>query len=281
MGKLKLMYNGINVLTIKMKQPSVRYQDANGELDIMIDAAKNSLFDDVYLQTECGKMPFPLKMNAVSWHGFYFRKNGEIKAPLLNFKREGIGKQKRIAIPVRHNGTINQNDLFAFPILSLYIPNNLGYRINKDLSFNNNEDEMIKIDKGLRNARVDLFVLPKGITAEDFMSKYVISLNYLLFDITMFDRSKNGEFIPLQAKPKILFASLEDHQVLIRIIYNDYFREYELNNKYGLLIHDPNNTIDMLLNRLFGYEENEKIKMELFREMHNNNVEEVRKKQLK
>lgn len=244
LNKLKLMYNGFAVLTVKMKPPSDRYQEVNGELDIMIDAAKDTLFDDVYLQTRYGKMPFPVKLNAVSWHGFYYKKDGEIKLPLLNFKREKHKQHKRVTIPVRHNGTINQNDLFAFPILSLYLPKNIDFRIGKEPSLKNNQNKIINIEKQFSNVRIDLFILPEGITAESFIEKYKISINYLLFDITMFDRSMNGELLPLKGKPEMFSTSIGNHHVLIRIIYNDHFREHELNNKYGLLIHDPNNTID-------------------------------------
>lgn len=266
------MRNGMCLLTLKINRVNRnKYQDAQGELDIMIDAAKQNFFKTACLQTRYGRMPMPIKINAVSWHGFYFSRNGDIQLPVINFKRELGKKVKPSKIQIRHSGTVNQENIFAFPICSLYVPKYIplakkGFELSS-------QDQMVELQPN-SNARIDFFILPEGISANSFIENYSISIFYFVADITIFNKAMNGsfEFIPVAPQSRdFQFETLTigNHDVIVRTIYTDYTREFELNGTYSILVHDPNDTIDMILNRYIAYEDSELLSM---RERHEHEV---------
>ena len=110
---IKLMRGNKCLLRIKLKEESKKYNSNKGEVDIMIDAAKNFFFDHACLQTENGRVFCERAINSASWHGFYDERSEKVKSPVINFKNN----HDKIWCP-RHKGVIQQKDIFLFPICS-------------------------------------------------------------------------------------------------------------------------------------------------------------------
>lgn len=246
---IKIVKNNKCLIRIKLNQTPERYNTNKGEIDIIFDAKSKLFFDLACIQTRCGKQCCKEPVNSVSWHGFYDERGGSIKPPVINFKHNN----DKIWC-YRHTGTINQRNIFLFPICSFYIPDQMKMNGIPDAQINA-FDYIVEIDNR-DNARIDFFVLPKGVTIRDFLSNFSISAIYLISDITVFNKNLNGElnFLPAPEDNILLESTrLGEWDTFLRTIYTETTREPELCGKFSILFHDPNNTIDMLLDRFIGY----------------------------
>ena len=265
--------NGHKILRIKLKETHKRYNSHMGEVDILFDAAKNTYFDIACLQTIQGRIYCDRHINAVSWHGFYDESEERIKLPVINFK----DNKNKVWCP-RHAGVVQKKNVFLFPICSCYIPANMELSYIPTIS-NREDNFVVEVNKEC-NVRIDFFVLPRGVNYDDFVSRVSLSVFYFFADITIFDKSLNGELLELPVSKKedvkFLSAKIADWHALIRVVYAEKTREPELCGKYSLLFHDPNSSIDMLLNRSIGYpDKNGKVILESMKSRHNLEVKRL------
>lgn len=248
---IRLVRNGKQLLRMKVKETPLRYNTNKGEVDILIDsAAKTKSFDVACLQTEKGRTYCENPVNSASWHGYYDERENPVKLPIINFK---YNHDKIFSS--RHRGIVQQENIFLFPICSVYIPSQFD---TSDLTEVQEREEDIIIEMDDRsNVRADFFILPKGVTVDEFVSNISISVIYFMSDITIFNKSLRGEFrpLPVNRDEDVEFLSMQvgEWDMLVRIMYTEKTNEPDLCGKYSLLFHDPNETIDMLLDRTIGF----------------------------
>ncbi|QKY70294.1 hypothetical protein [Lentibacillus sp. CBA3610] len=262
---------------IALSIKSTEVTSIKGQIDLNIDAARGKHFFHSCIQTAKGMVMMPVSMNAVSWHGFYLYKDCQMNLPTIHFKNEQKRKRKKnkihqdTKIPVRHNGTINAEQIFAFPLCSLYIPSSFnlanGQNINRVKKY---ETSLINLQKN-KAARIDIFILPSGISFDQFLNM-TVSVSYFMADISMFDKSVNGEFRELPVSPfgpDVQFVSVKvgQHEFFARILYTDKTRE-PLNDTYSILLHDPNDAYEMLVNRKIGYPTSDQVEMRDLSKVH-------------
>ena len=130
-------------------------------------------------------------------------------------------------------------------------------------------------------ARVDIFILPRGISFDQFLNM-TVSVSYFMADISMFDKSVNGEFRELPASPfgsDVQFVSVKvgQHEFFARILYTDKTRE-PLNETYSILFHDPNDAYEMLVDRKIGYPTSGQIEVRDLSKVHAQEIEGFNKR---
>ncbi len=245
-------------------------ESALGELDIMIDSAKNSTnkipFDKVIAGDNF--LRFDNSVHAVSWHGYY-QISGEntVRIPTVHFKDDI--NLKRAYTDVKHIGTININEPFAFPICSIYIPREVrwlegisssNYSIDRKINYIFKD---ILIDE---NQRLDIFLTPKKLSARAILNGR-LGFAYKFADVPLYN-SAEGILVPLkeiQDNPNIdqesmieIFSLGTGHDVIIRTVGDQNSNYSDLEGCYSLLVHDPNDSLNRIANRLFAdIEENE------------------------
>jgi hypothetical protein len=270
MNKLRIIRNNKLIITMKFKFPDKRYNESKGDLDLMVDVGngKNKYFDISCLSTPEGFRQCLAKINSISWHGFYYKDNKELKLPVIRFKENGIVK-----CHTRHTGIISMEEIYMFPICSFYIPQNIShYDFSKYLNHNN---EFIVSLSDDNSARVDIFILPRFITFSDYMNNFSHSAIELVSDITLFDKSINCALynLPIDSQDKMILNSfmINSYSIISRIIYTDTTREGNLIKYFSVLFHDPNNVIDRIMNRryLFPKTSNDNPEFKLMRDRYN------------
>lgn len=243
---IRVLRNGKSLLRFKLQETPAKYNTLKGEVDIIIESASDKTpFQKACVQTAFGHRCMQETVRYASWHGFYAAQGESIKFPVINFHN---GSQK---IEHRHTGTINQNDVFLFPICSVYLPKNIEAGLQKSV-FPKDITAIFELNNG-SNARVDFFVLPKSVKFADFMRNYTHSIFLAVADISIFDKSLNGMFQPLPIKPELRFYTVGDWDIVIRVIYAGCFKETDMNPYYSILFQDPNDALEMLLRRRIAY----------------------------
>jgi len=272
---IHFIINGYSAVRIKLTEIPSRYNLIDGEVDIIIDSAKKIFFEKTILAKSSGFAHIDKPINNISWHGFYTKIENKIHLPVINFK-----SNREKVLCVRHDGTINQRDIFLFPICSIFIPNTFR---NTNTSSINEESSHILLLETKTHIRIDFFVLPKTISVDKFFKKFSISMFYLDADITLFNKYFNGEYnpLPVASENDVVFKSfnINGWDVFIRILYTNKTREPDLIGRYSILFHDPNDSLNMILNRKIAYQDidNPKnIKWTTVYERHNNEFKKKR-----
>ncbi|MCM3067546.1 hypothetical protein M3568_14235 [Priestia flexa] len=272
---IRLVKNGRQLLRMKVKETPIRYNTNKGEVDILIDSAKNKCFDVACLQTEKGRIYCEKPINSASWHGFYDERENPIKLPVLHFKHN-----HEKVFSSRHRGIIQQENIFLFPICSLYLPKDIDVTNLSKIEVSAN-DHFIEIKDNSSNVRVDFFILPKGVSFEKFVSNISLSFIYFVSDISIFNKHLNGEFraLPVEKSEGIEFQNVQvgEWDMLIRLLYTEKTNEPDLCGKYSLLFHDPNDAIEMLLDRNIVYPKNDgQVTYDTMRDKYNNEVNNLK-----
>jgi hypothetical protein len=246
-NKIYVVKDNKILFRVKIKEPDKdKYNDFDGELDIMMDGIKNHPFDKLYFQRDNYKEKYKRSIFNVSWHGFSYNRNGNIKMPVIHLKNQKNKKELKI----RHKGKIKSDKLFPFPICSLYIPkkfydNSIKFqKIQKEIS----EENIISLKNDVFS-RIDFFILPKNYSANEFF----MTSTFLLFmasDNTLFSREYHGEVRKLKKYHPYKSLSVINHDVFYRIVENEETYLKELDNTYSLFIHNPNNSFEVIYNRL-------------------------------
>ena len=247
--RLILQKDGKTIFSLKCKKPK---KSAYGELDIMIDAGKNLFFDQVVAGNFFRHYHLPKdKINAVSWHGYYESKNeGQLFTPIIHFKN---GYQK--VAKEWHLGSINHEEPFAFPICSVFLPQemNLSNVNTNQYTEQENIKYFIKDIDNNSNKRIDIFVTSKGLTAEKIINSS-IGWVYKFADIDMFNTKEGLTTILNREDTNRELETIEDdsgHNMIIRIVRNDLESSIfsRLNGSFSLLVHDPNDAYQRIVNR--------------------------------
>ena len=118
---IRLTRNNRSLLHIRLNETLKKYNSDKGEVDIFIHAAKNMYFDMACLQTEKGRIFCRATINKASWHGFFDKREKNVKLPVINFKDDN----KKFCY-VRHKGMVQQKNIFLFPICSVYFYPNMN-----------------------------------------------------------------------------------------------------------------------------------------------------------
>jgi hypothetical protein len=162
-SKIYVVRDNKILFRLKIKEPDKdKYDSYDGELNILMDGIKNHPFDNLYFQRDDHKEKFKKSIYKVSWHGFSYNQNGNIKMPVINLKNKKV-------LEIRHEGKIKNVKLFPFPICSLYIPKNFFDNSIKFQKIQDGipKDNIINVKKDVFS-RIDFFILPKNYSANDF-----------------------------------------------------------------------------------------------------------------
>jgi hypothetical protein len=266
-----------NVLTVKRGNDDLskikvkRAQNTvKGEVNVFIDAAREMTFDKVRIQRPNKYRDFD-NVRACSWHGYYENKDDRTLRPVINLK----DKEGNKIIRYKHDGTINQDDVFLFPIFSIYIPKNLESK--RRFSGTKNSHEIVLKSMAVR---LDFFLLPKHVTKQQFM-RLTISAFYLNYDISMFNRQMRGALHPLTSdinRLEFKWFRFDRWDSFVRSVYTP----ADLTGYYAVYFHDTFNPIGCILDR--GYsppakgllpKEYQPVAKSQFRELHEKELREL------
>ena len=242
---------------MKYKSPDIRYKDSKGDLDLMVDVGnrKKNYFEITCLSTHEGFRRCLAKINAISWHGFYFKDNNEIKLPIIKFKTN-----REVKCFTRHTGIISIKEIFMFPICSYYIPKNIS--CDKFSYYSNQVKEDLLILNNNSAARVDIFVLPRHLNFSDYLNKFSHSFIEIISDITIYDKSINCAIynLPIDNKDnmELKFFDVNNYCIVTRTLYTNKTREGNLIEHFSVLFHDPNNVIERIVNRRYFFPDTNK-----------------------
>ncbi len=275
--KIVLLKDGKKVFQMNLK-PSKKSK--LGDSDIMLDAGKGMYFDHVVLGNYFKHYKLPeFKINSLSWHGYYeIVDERRLYSPVVHIKSHGTKIDR-----VGHFGSINDFEPFAFPVCSLYIPNDLntdGIGITKK---DRNRCIYLDISNLDRSTRYDFFVLPKGITFEKFNNSPLMLL-YRFADLEIFNNPNEGHNIISDAEIKE-YKSVGANDIFVRIVEDpsnlamassnskQIFKE--ISDRFTIIINDPNDTYNKLAYKpVIMYDENgNMMKPRLLKDMHEEEIE--------
>ncbi len=250
-----------------------------GDFDIMIEPGENMYFEHLVLGNYFKHYKLPeYEIRYISWHGYYETIGGnEVYAPVVNIKSHGHKIDT-----VRHLGSINSMEPFAFPVCSLYIPKGLS---TEKLGLTEKYENNIYIDTydsdGHKNVRIDFFVLPKSISIDRF-KKSPIMLSYHFADLEIFNKPEKGYNILLDAEIEY-YNNLECGGVFVRIVKDTSNLDYisypekifnDISDYFSLVINDPNDIYNKLANfYILEYENGKLIGPKSLKGMHEENIE--------
>jgi len=266
-NKVVILKKGRRIFSLKNGPP--KKPSKKGDTDIILESrlGKNPLyFMNIVAGNYFRHYVFPeFRINAVSWHGYYEIINKRrLYTPIIHFK-DGHTKIDRLW----HWGSVNDEEPFAFPVCSLFIPKGLdidNFRPSK--SAQSWYSKNIDLES---NSRLDFFVLPTNISLAQ-LSDSPIMLFYKFADIEVFN---SGVLEPLVDANLEIAKNIGGNDVLIRTVTkrNNMFKELE--GSFSLLIHEPNDAYNRLLdrpviqvNKINGTLE----KPKLFKDMHEEKV---------
>lgn len=247
--RLILHKEGKTIFSLKCKTPK---KGKYGELDIMIDAGKNLYFDQVVAGNFFRHYHLPEdKIDGVSWHGYYESINERLLyTPIIHFKngRDKIAREW-------HFGSINHEEPFAFPVCSVYIPQEMDltnvytsqYGKHKNIKY------FIKELDSTFDQRIDIFITPKGLSAKKVLNSS-LGWVYRFADIDMFNDKEGFTSMLNQEDMSRNPEILEDdtgHEMIVRTVRNQSESSLfsSLEGSFALLIHDPNGVYERIVNR--------------------------------
>lgn len=247
--RLILHKEGKTIFSLKCKPPK---KGKYGELDIMIDAGKNLYFDQVVAGNFFRHYHLPEdKIDGVSWHGYYESINERLLyTPIIHFKngRDKIAREW-------HFGSINHEEPFAFPVCSVYIPQEMDltnvytsqYGKHKNIKY------FIKELDSTFDQRIDIFITPKGLSAKKVLNSS-LGWVYRFADIDMFNDKEGFTSMLNQEDMSRNPEILEDdtgHEMIVRTVRNQSESSLfsSLEGSFALLIHDPNGVYERIVNR--------------------------------
>lgn len=250
-NKFIVLQKGKKIFQFSMKPAR---KSALGDFDIMIQSNKKLSFDHVILGNYYEHYQSPeYNIKNISWHGYYEIINSkEVSPPVVHIKDEA----EKVGI-IRHLGSINFSEPFAFPVCSLYIPKNLP---TNDIGLTEKCVDNIYLDvcdyEESQNMRIDFFVLPKSLPMDKF-KKSDIMLQYRFADLGLFNIPSGEHNIVLDAEMNY-FDHLKDNNIFIRVVNDTSNLDYLATDKkiyhtesddFTLVINDPND----LYNKLTSY----------------------------
>lgn len=250
--RIILRKSGRTIFTFKCKQPK---KSKYGQVDIMIDAGNKLYFEHVvagdFFRHYVGA---DVQINSISWHGFY----ESISKTLLNTPVINVKSGKSKIDQLWHLGTINQDEPYAVPICSLYVPDIMNLENTEISSYNLTgkiKYEIIDLDD-FGECRADIFVTPKNISAQQVLDS-TLGIVYKVMDVgTINDEEGKLSFLEESKRDEeCKLYSFEDengHWIILRIVGRQFETEFaeKLNNTFSLLLHDPNHIYNRIADRL-------------------------------
>lgn len=249
--KIVFLKEGKKIFQFSIKSP---VDSMLGETDIMIDTGKEMYFDHVILGNYFRHYKKSEdKINSISWHGYFKRENKKILLP----PKVHLKRHSKYVDQVFHFGTMNQDEPIAFPVCSIYIPPQLDIqhigKTQKEHQFNT----YIDVPKVNNEIRCDFFILPKGLTINQF-KKSPVYLLYEFSDIGIFNTPEEGHNVLLNSEMYEL-PNIGSHDVLLRVVKDpknlDYGRDdnkqiyEEVSKEYSIIINEPNDSYHRIIDR--------------------------------
>jgi hypothetical protein len=251
-----------------------------GELDVFIQAARGRFFERITVQRPDRFIDYKKhigEINACTWHGNYLISDDKILEPKIHLK-SGSKKLAWTAL----EGVIDQENIFLFPVFSLYIPMNCSPQDYKRKTKGNHQKLLLDQE----DVRIDFFLLPKEVPFEKFL-KLSISAFYLTMDITIFNRQLRGVALPLDnCKLRFNFIKLKSWWSLIRFVCPQQIKI----DQYWIYFHDTFDPISCILDRGYvfpssncieAHNENQYQGKLLFRDRHENELMELGLKKIR
>lgn len=263
------------IFTLKCNIPK---KSKKGEVDIMIDTGKGMYFDNVVAGNYYRQYSFPrYKINALSWHGYYeIIDEKRLFTPIIHIKQDRHKVDR-----LWHLGSINSEEPFAFPVCSLYIPKSLNVdKLNHSIYDRGKElHHHIKNVSSDEDIRLDIFVLPKSISAEELI-KSKIRFLYNNADIDLFN-SPVGKLNWIEGANIETIENPKGNDIILRTVTGscDMFKSVE--GSFSLIVHDPNDIYNRMLNRpIIEVDEGDKVlsdkellkKAKLLKDLHEEDI---------
>jgi len=275
-NNIVLLKNNKKIFQVKIRSSQ---NSKLGDSDIILNAGKDMCFDHVVLGNYFKHYKLPeLKIGSISWHGYYqVIDDHQLYSPVVHIKSRGT-----IIDKVGHLGSVNKFEPFAFPVCSLYVPNDLNTDGIGSTRKNLDESIYLDIPQTNNNPRFDFFVLPEGLTLER-LNNSPLMLLYRFADLEIFNNPDDGHNIVLNAYIE-LFKNVGDNDVLIRIVEdpssidiasNSGEQIYkEISDQYSIIINDPNDIYNKLANKpvIMCDENGNMMKPRLLKDMHEEEI---------
>lgn len=233
--------NGTVALAIKVQDSPRKQSPIYGEVDVIMECSiKDRINGLISLGLE--KYCFS-NVSHVSWHGFYALKDNMIHNPVVRFH------SKKSIDEYRHRGTVNKSDQFAFPIATFFLDT------NNVVGFSNSVDRN-RQELQFNRSAVDLFVLPKGLSFQQF-AKTSVSVFFFVAQMSVYNPADDCEFSPIEIGSMHYYHKVIGERVVL-------LRERKLPEAFIVpdgvfaMFHDPNMPLEALLNRYIAHDRDDK-----------------------
>lgn len=221
---------------------------AYGEVDILLDfygaLRKGRYFYSSDIFREIGD-----NFKAISWHSFAVHKDSAISVPKVHFKD---GSRREC---VDSFGYVRMQEVIAYPVVSVVIKDPEAFGNEKS---HQKADVKSVVSFEARDAVcVDLFVLPKGICPETFMTQYDSSLYTIVSTNSVFIAATNHAFEPLQYNgkrfPEIRVIKLGEWSCVFRVSDPPKFTRSTIFPAVSVISYDLKSIASSLLDRTIAY----------------------------
>ncbi len=221
---------------------------AYGEVDILLDfygaLRKGRYFYSSDIFREIGD-----DFKAISWHSFAVHKNNAISVPKVHFKD---GSRREC---VDSFGYVRRHEVIAYPVVSVVIKDPKAFG---NVKSHQKADVESVVSFEARNAVcVDLFVLPKGICPEIFMTQHDSSLYTIASTNSIFIAATNHAFEPLQYNgkrfPEIRVIKLGEWSCVFRISDPPGYASATNFPDVSIISYDLKSVPSSLLDRVIAY----------------------------
>lgn len=251
-NKIVLLKDGKKIFQMYVKSSR---NSALGDSDIMLDTGKGIYFENVVLGNYFRFYTFPqYKINSISWHGYYKTFDEfELFSPVVHLKSHDVYIDK-----ICHLGSINNYEPIAFPVCSLYVPNNFNTSNIGTSKKNYEKCFYIELPKSQKTIRYDFFVLPKGVSLDKFNKSSIIH-SYIYEDLEVFNIPEAGSNMLLDSRIKEI-GCINGNDVFIRIVsdpsniqkVSDTKKQIfeEISNDFTIILNDPNDIYHKLTDYL-------------------------------
>lgn len=224
------------------------YDVVYGEVDILLDfygaLRKGRYFYSSDIFREIGD-----NFKAISWHSFAVHKDSAISVPKVHFKD---GSRREC---VDSFGYVRMQEVIAYPVVSVVIKDPEAFGNEKS---HQKADVKSVVSFEARDAVcVDLFVLPKGICAETFMTQYDSSVYTIVSTNSVFIAATNHAFEPLQYNgkrfPEIRVIKLGEWSCVFRVSDPPKFTRSTIFPAVSVISYDLKSIASSLLDRTIAY----------------------------
>lgn len=174
---------------VKLRISPTKDDPKGGELDVMIDAPFDMVFDMVDVHQPDKIHKYEKMVCACTWHGCYINQGRMLPKINLKIKRNPDVKLSN-EVEGRHCAIVSQAKKIAVPVCRIHIPSNLK------IESHSNQSKLA--------VQLDFFILPKDFPWEKYVETTVYKLYCLFADICAFDPYMRCMLIPASGDNHIL-----------------------------------------------------------------------------